>query len=144
MNNTYASIHAQSDSDDVDSTASTPTLENTSTKKDIRELIKLYEDKKKTQNRRGDSPNKTTTMIEETKKIKVDLTRSLTEIRKTYVKRVCSTVRRKRDKDTETSRLFECCLLVELNISTLQPYIKGKYPPEVSSKTTRIESHRPQ
>lgn len=70
----------------------------------------------------------------ERKKVKAELTRTLTEIRKSYIRRVCSTVRRKNKEADESLYLFECCLLVELNMSTLTPFVKGKYPSNVSRK----------
>lgn len=67
------------------------------------------------------------------KQVKAELTRTLTEIRKNYVRRVCSTVRKNRDKETDESpHLFECCLLVELDMAAKTPYVKRRYPADVS------------
>lgn len=73
--------------------------------------------------------------VEEKKKFKVQLSRTLTEIRKNYVRRVCSTLKKKKEVD-ESAHLFNCCLLVGLNVATLTPYIKNKFPPDVSILST--------
>ncbi|XP_015586543.1 uncharacterized protein LOC107263636 isoform X2 [Cephus cinctus] len=61
---------------------------------------------------------------------KDDLHRSLTEKRKHYVRNVSSKYSEKREGSVTDRRdkLFEVCLLVELNLSTRKPYIKDKYP----------------
>ncbi|KAK0176399.1 hypothetical protein PV328_000542 [Microctonus aethiopoides] len=61
---------------------------------------------------------------------KEELHRSLTEKRKRYVRKVSvkysekcgDSMRSRRDK------LFDVCLLIELNFSTKEPYVKDKYP----------------
>lgn len=77
------------------------------------------------------SPNGDGETMEEKKNFKVQLSRTLTEIRKNYVRRVCSTLKKKKEVD-ESAHLFNCCLLVGLNVATLTPYIKNKFPPDVS------------
>lgn len=67
---------------------------------------------------------------------KDELHRSLTEKRKNYVRRVSSKYSERRDPATNLldsrHKLFQVCLLVELNLSTREPYIKDKYPTYVS------------
>lgn len=66
---------------------------------------------------------------------KEELHRSLTEKRKHYVRRVSIKYSEKRDGSLRErrDRLFEVCLLIELNLSTKEPYIKDKYPIYVST-----------
>lgn len=160
MNHTYA-IPNQSDSD-IDSLASTPSSDDTqstsSRRSTIKDLIRNFEQNQdfdaaslrlptdiqnrldKSSNQDGmveskDEIEKGTKENEETpgekKKLKAQLNRTLTEIRKSYVRKVCSTLNKKSEVKTEET-LFECCMLVGLNLSTLTPYIKKKYPANVS------------
>ncbi|XP_012270875.1 uncharacterized protein LOC105694607 isoform X2 [Orussus abietinus] len=64
------------------------------------------------------------------KSTKEELHRSLTEKRKHYVRRVSLRYFERQEIPVTDRRdkLFEVCLLVELNLSTKQPYIKDKYP----------------
>lgn len=114
----------------------------TTGKNDIRDIISFFEkdlkcsetnegvNSKLIQNRANSDPNFLD--IKEQKKTKANVSRTLTEIRKNYARRMRNTVKKKERSEKEDDHLFECCLLVELDMSTLQPYIKGKYPPNVS------------
>ncbi|XP_015116308.1 uncharacterized protein LOC107040650 isoform X2 [Diachasma alloeum] len=61
---------------------------------------------------------------------KEKLHRSLTEKRKYYVRKVSTKYAPNNELSLrrETDRLFDVCLLVELNLSTKVPYVKDKYP----------------
>lgn len=107
-------------SSDTDSIASTPSSAN--------DELSSFNDKLRLFKYRENSTCKTS---------KEELHRNLTEKRKHYVRRVSikysekheSSLRDRRDK------LFDVCLLVELNLCTREPYIKDKYPIYVSNYT---------
>ncbi|GLV38467.1 DNA replication helicase/nuclease 2 [Carabus blaptoides fortunei] len=154
MNHTYATPN-QSDTDSLASTPSSDDAQSTSSRRStIKDLIRNFEqnqdseavslklpvdiqsrlDKCPSRNgivetrediEKGTKENEET--VGEKKKFKAQLNRTLTEIRKSYVRKVCSTLKKKADVKTEET-LFECCMLVGLNLSTLTPYIKKKYP----------------
>ena len=103
-------------SSDTDSLASSPSMSDELST--FNERLRLFKNREN-----GPKPSKD------------ELHRSMTEKRKNYVRRVSTRYSERREGEslvTRRNKLFEVCLLVELNLSTKEPYIKDKYPVYVS------------
>ncbi|XP_057330982.1 variant-silencing SET domain-containing protein-like [Microplitis mediator] len=114
--NTMAGTELSTDSNtssDTDSIASTPSSVN--------DELSSFNDKLRLFKYRENSTCKTS---------KEELHRSLTEKRKHYVRHVSIKYSEKHETSLRDRRdkLFDVCLLVELNLCTREPYIKDKYP----------------
>ncbi|CAG5101990.1 Similar to DENND2B: DENN domain-containing protein 2B (Homo sapiens) [Cotesia congregata] len=113
---TMAGVEISTDSNtssDTDSIASTPSSAN--------DELSSFNEKLRLFKHRENSTSKTN---------KEELHRSLTEKRKHYVRRVSIKYSEKHETSLRDrhDKLFDVCLLVELNLCTREPYIKDKYP----------------